>query len=110
MTNPWWRVTGAWPNDSSSDILVGERLAKRRLLKTGDEVWLSEPYPVAHAPGETIRVSGILSTGGPEDDEIVAPLGLAQRLLGKPGAVRRVYVSALTKPEDALARRDPKSM
>jgi putative ABC transport system permease protein len=110
MTNPWWRVTGSWPNDDSSDILVGERVAKRRWLKTGDEVWLSEPHPVAHAPGETIHVSGILSTGGPEDDEIVAPLGLAQRLLGKPGAVRRVYVSALTKPEDALARRDPKSM
>jgi putative ABC transport system permease protein len=110
MTNPWWRVTGSWPNDDSSDVLVGERVAKRRWLKTGDEVWLSEPHPVAHAPGETIHVSGILSTGGPEDDEIVAPLGLAQRLLGKPGAVRRVYVSALTKPEDALARRDPKSM
>ena len=109
-TNPWWRVTGSWPNDDSSDVLVGERVAKRRWLKTGDEVWLSEPHPVAHAPGETIHVSGILSTGGPEDDEIVAPLGLAQRLLGKPGAVRRVYVSALTKPEDALARRDPKSM
>jgi putative ABC transport system permease protein len=109
-THPWWRVTGSWPNDDSSDVLVGERVAKRRWLKTGDEVWLSEPHPVAHAPGETIHVSGILSTGGPEDDEIVAPLGLAQRLLGKPGAVRRVYVSALTKPEDALARRDPKSM
>ena len=27
-----------------------------------------------------------------------------------PGAVRRVYVSALTKPEDAFARRDPKSL
>jgi len=109
-THPWWRVSGAWPNDDSSDILVGERLAKRRGLKTGDEVWLSEPYPVAHDSGETIRVSGILSTGGPEDDEIVSPLGLAQRFLAKPGAVRRVYVSALTKPEDALGRRDPKSM
>ena len=31
-------------------------------------------------------------------------------MLGRPGAVRRVYVSALTKPEDAFARRDPKSM
>jgi putative ABC transport system permease protein len=109
-THPWWRVSGAWPNDDSSDILVGERLAKRRWLKTGDEVWLSEPYAVAHAPGETIHVSGVLSSGGPEDDEIIAPLGLAQRFLAKPGAVRRVYVSALTKPEDALARRDPKSM
>src|SRR5205807_4738657 len=42
--------------------------------------------------------------------EVVAPLGVAQQILGKPGAVRRIYVSALTKPEDALARRDPKTM
>ena len=41
---------------------------------------------------------------------MVAPLALAQEMLGKPGAVRRVYVSALTKPEDALARRDPRTM
>ena len=55
-------------------------------------------------------IAGILSTGGPEDDQIVAPLALAQQILGKPGAVRRIYVSAVTKPEDAFARRDPKSM
>jgi putative ABC transport system permease protein len=60
--------------------------------------------------GRQLRVSGILSTGGTEDDEIVAPLGLAQEILGRPGAVRRIYVSALTKPEDAFARRDPRSM
>jgi putative ABC transport system permease protein len=40
----------------------------------------------------------------------VAPLAVAQQVLGKPGAVRRIYVSAMTKPEDALARRDPKTM
>ena len=40
----------------------------------------------------------------------MAPLGLAQQILGRPGAVRRIAVSALTKPEDALARRDPKSL
>ncbi len=61
-------------------------------------------------PADRLRVSGILSTGGSEDDQIVAPIALAQEILGKPGAVRRVYVSALTKPEDAFARRDPKSM
>ena len=55
-------------------------------------------------------MSGILSTGGAEDDEVVAPLSMAQQILGKPDAVKRVYVSALTKPEDAFARRDPKSL
>ncbi|HVI08234.1 MAG TPA: ABC transporter permease [Candidatus Binatia bacterium] len=100
-THPWWKVDGAWPGDESRDVLLGERLARRLGANTGDSIGVS---------GRSLRVSGVLSSGGAEDDEIVAPLVLAQEILGKPGAVRRVYVSALTKPEDALARRDPKSM
>jgi putative ABC transport system permease protein len=100
-THPWWKVSGAWPEDSSRDVLLGERLAGRLGEKTGDEITVA---------GRQVWVSGILSTGGAEDDEIVAPLVLAQEILGRPGAVRRIYVSALTKPEDAFARRDPKSM
>ncbi len=100
-THPWWKVSGTWPDDSSQDVLLGERLASRLDTKSGDEITLS---------GRPLHVNGILSTGGPEDEEIVAPLALAQEILGKPGAVRRVYVSALTKPEDAFARRDPRSM
>jgi putative ABC transport system permease protein len=100
-TYPWWRVSGSWPEDSSRDVLLGERLALRLGKKSGDEITLS---------GRSLRVIGILSTGGAEDDEVVGPLALAQELMGKPGAVRRVYVSALTKPEDAFARRDPKSL
>ena len=101
ITDPWWKVDGAWPNDESSDVLLGQHLAARLGRKPGDEIEIG---------GQPHRVSGILSTGGAEDEQIVAPLSLAQQILGRPGAVRRVYVSALTKPEDALGRRDPKSM
>lgn len=100
-THPWWRVSGSWPDDNSRDVLLGEKLATRLQSKPGDGIILS---------GRQLRVSGILSTDGAEDEQIVAPLAMAQEILGKPGAVRRVYVSALTKPEDAFARRDPKSM
>jgi putative ABC transport system permease protein len=100
-THPWWRVSGAWPDDSSTDVLLGERLAAQLSAKPGDQITIS---------GRRVRISGILSTAGSEDDQIVAPIALAQEILGKPGAVRRVYVSALTKPEDAFARRDPRSM
>jgi putative ABC transport system permease protein len=100
-THLWWRVSGAWPDDNSRDLLIGEKLASRLGEKSGDELSVS---------GREFHVSGILSTGGTEDDQIVAPLAVAQEILGKPGAVRRIYVSALTKPEDALARRDPKSL
>ena len=100
-THPWWRVSGAWPDDSSRDVLIGERLASRIGVKPGDHITLS---------GRDLRVSGVLSTGGAEEEQFVGSLALAQEILAKPGAVRRVYVSALTKPEDAFARRDPKSM
>jgi putative ABC transport system permease protein len=100
-THPWWRVEGAWPEDGSADILVGTSLAARLGRRAGDRIEIA---------GQEHRVAGVLSTGGAEDEQIVAPLGVAQQILARPGAVRRIYVSALTKPEDALARRDPKSM
>jgi putative ABC transport system permease protein len=100
-THPWWEVQGAWPDDSSSDVLLGDHLAAKLNLRAGQEIEID---------GKPRRIAGILSTGGEEDNGIVAPLPLAQQILGKPGVVRRIYVSAVTKPEDAFARRDPKTM
>jgi putative ABC transport system permease protein len=110
ITHPWWKVSCGdgtespncgWPADDSQNVLLGERLATKLERKPGDTIEVS---------GRQLAISGILSTGGAEDDQIVAPLALAQQILGKPGAVRRVYVSALTKPQDALSVRDPKTM
>ena len=100
-THPWWEVQGSWPDDHSTDVLLGEHLVSKLNLRVGQEIEIA---------GQSRRIVGILSTGGPEDDQIVAPLPLAQQILGQPGAVRRIYVSAVTKPEDAFARRDPKNM
>ena len=98
---PWWRISGNWPGDNSSEVLLGERLAAKLNAAPGEKVALS---------GRPFQVTGVVYTGGSEDDEVVAPLSVAQQILGKPDAVKRVYVSALTKPEDAFARRDPKSL
>jgi len=98
---PWWKVSGMWPEDDSQDVLVGEKLAAALGRKPGDEIELA---------GHPHRVAGVLSTGGVEDDQIVAPLAVAQGVLGRSGVVRRLYVSALTKPEDAFGRRDPKTL
>jgi putative ABC transport system permease protein len=110
ITHPWWKVVCApvqespncaWPADDSQNVLLGERLATELHQRAGATIEIA---------GRPLRISGILSTGAAEDDQIVAPLGLAQQILGKPGAVRRVYVSALTKPQDALATQDPQTM
>jgi putative ABC transport system permease protein len=101
ITFPWWKVNGAWPADDSDNVLIGEKLAGERGIAVGQQVEINrKPYPVA----------GILSTGGPEDGEVVAPLALAQVISSQPGAVGKIFVSARTKPEDAFARRNPDTL
>jgi putative ABC transport system permease protein len=101
-TNPWWKVEGAWPADSSPDILVGQTLAAKLNKKPGDTLAINGDA--------TYRVAGLLSSGGADDERIFAPLAVAQKLLGRPGAVHSINVSAITKPEDDFARRDPKTL
>lgn len=98
---PWWKVQGAWPGDDSQDVLVGETLASATDVQPGSEL---------NVNGTVHQVSGILSTGGAEDDQIVASLAVAQQVAGKPGAVGKIFVSAVTKPEDAFARRNPDTL
>jgi putative ABC transport system permease protein len=100
-THPWWNVNGAWPEDDSDDVLIGEALAQTSGLKAGDAISIG-----SHAS----RISGVLTADAAANNEIIAPLHLAQAILGRAGAVKQIYVSALTKPEDELARRDPSSM
>jgi putative ABC transport system permease protein len=107
QTSPWWHVEGRWFADDAQECIVGRNFAQKNHLAVG--AWLSLYKEWAHQ-GHAVRVAGILSTGGPEDDAVVAPLVLAQLISGKPGQYRRLYVSALSKPEDDFARRDPKSM
>jgi putative ABC transport system permease protein len=57
-----------------------------------------------------LQVRGILETGGPEDEQIFASLETVQRLTGLEGRIRRLEVSALTKPEDDFARADVTQM
>lgn len=100
-TFPWWKVNGAWPADDSNSVLVGERLARKQGIAPGQQIAIN---------GNPYRVSGILSTGAAEDGQIVAPLATAQALAQQPGAVSKIFVSAVTKPEDAFARRNPDTL
>jgi len=104
---PTWKLDGAWPEDDSNDVVLAAPLAEKLFIKPGDHVTIS--LLNSSGPGRDVRVSGILPEGEGVGDT-TAPLALAQEILGRPGAVRRIYVSALTKPEDAFGRRDPKSM
>jgi putative ABC transport system permease protein len=53
-THPWWKVSGAWPDDGSRDVLVGERLAARLSAKSGDDICTSAGFSLP-AELKTIR-------------------------------------------------------
>lgn len=116
--HPTWKVAGQWPrDDEATTCLVGRRLAGALGIRQGATVYPShlggdDRRPVAVTAASSpllsiaLQVRGILETGGPEDDQIMAPLPVVQKLAGLEGKVRRVEVSALTKPEDEFARSD----
>ncbi|MBB3324027.1 ABC transporter permease [Atlantibacter sp. RC6] len=101
--SPYWQVTGAWPQEPVAEqpqTLAGLALAKRLGLKAGDVLKLQ-----GEKTAQTVTVSGILASGGDEDNQLVMPLSIAQTLLGLPGKVQAIRVSALTVPENELSRR-----
>ncbi len=104
-TDPWWHVEGSWFADDAAECVVGASLARRAGITIGQTLQVN-------AGGLTLplRVTGIVTTGGQEDDAVVAPLEIAQRLSDHPGQYRRLLVSALTKPEDAFSQHDPSAM
>ena len=106
-TNPWWHVAGRWFSQHASECVIGKNFAWRNGMKVGEFLNVSAGD---HTHWIALRVTGLLASGGPEDDGIVAPIEIAQQLAEKPGRYRKLYVSALTKPEDDFARRDPATM
>lgn len=101
----WWSVEGEWlSEDDASGSMIGSELAKKTGLKIGDEFRLNQ---------ETFTVKGIFDAGGDEDDNVYINLHSSQLLFNKEGLVSSIDVSALTTPDNDLARRaaqDPNSL
>jgi len=101
----WWSVEGDWlSEDDESAAMIGSELAKKTGLKIGDEIKLNE---------KTFTVKGVFDAGGDEDDNVYINLHAAQLLFNKEGLLSSIDVSALTTPDNDLARRaaqDPNSL
>jgi putative ABC transport system permease protein len=120
ITNPWWKIEsgGRWFREDNptqginpggykfTESVVGVTLAKREGILVGQKLWIGTGLGNI----EGLVVTGIAETGGAEDDAIIAPLWFAQQLANRTGMFRRLVVSAIVKPDDALGRRDPTTM
>lgn len=109
----WWDITdGTWIDEQTPEaensIMVGAELALRENLKAGDRLKLS-----GTAGEQEVTVAGVYDAGGDEDEQIYAPLSLVQALTNRSGKVASIEVSALTTPDNDLAKRaaqNPKSL
>lgn len=113
-THPWWQIRGHWFHDDSNEGVVGSALAATYPggIVPGQTIDIAENGGATQGAAKPLQllVTGIVTTGGTEDQAILVPLSVAQELSGHQGQFRQLFVSALTKPADALADRDPKSL
>lgn len=111
QTNPSWQIQGRWFGDGAEEAVVGSALAARapKTFLIGTTVYVAREHEGSIIP-TPLTITGIVSTGDAEDNAILVPLSVAQAISNHPGQFRQLFVSALTKPADALADRDPKSL
>jgi putative ABC transport system permease protein len=109
-THPWWKIEGRWFADGANECVLGSALAQTMPgVKPGQTIYVRDRRSRAAADAKPdaipLLVTGIVSADDAEDEGILVPLSLAQKISGHAGEFRQLFVSALTKPADALAER-----
>lgn len=101
----WWEVSGEWLGENDEDaVMLGRLLAETCSLHVGDTITLN---------GKAFTVRGIYNDGGSDDSKILMTLPAVQDLMNLHGRVSTIEVSALTTPDNDLARKaaqDPHSL
>lgn len=101
----WWHIEGEWPADTDAEgAVIGKAVASDNNLNVGDT------FSVTHDDRSIdLTVRGIVTTGAEDDEQIFTQLAVAQNLIDRPGAVGQIEVSALTTPDNELARKAAKN-
>lgn len=77
---PYWEIDGELPS-GADEILIGENVAQLYRFQVGQKVGLTEPTK-ADGTAKQLTVSGILRTGGAEDDLVVMSLDTLKEFTG----------------------------
>ena len=101
----WWEITdGRWLNEANAgaddEIMVGALLAGEKRWTVGERVTLGD---------RPMTIVGIYDAGGDEDMQVFATLDAVQAMTDREGKVASIEVSALTTPDNDLARRAAKN-
>ena len=101
----WWDIEGEWLKENDDDfVMLGKLIASKYNLKVGDEITLNN---------KNFKIKGIFHDGGNSDEKILMTLPAVQNLMNLQNKISEIEVSALTTPDNDLARKaaqDPKSL
>lgn len=105
----WWDVKGEWlsENDDAS-VMIGSILASENNIHVGDSITLMKDENA-----KNFTVKGIFNDGGNADRKILMTLPALQEFMNLHGKISTIEVSALTTPDNDLARKaaqDPRSL
>ena len=105
----WWEVKGEWLSEDDLDkVMLGSLIAGKYNINIGDKI------KVKGSKGEKeLIVKGIINSGGDDDQTIYMNLKNVQDLYGLEDKVYMIEVSALTTPDNDLAKKaaqDPNSL
>ena len=107
----WWNydLKGEWLSENDDDfVMLGSLFAEQNDIKPGDALKL-----LNNSREKVVVVKGIYTDGGQADNQILCTLKTAQELLDLNNKVSLIEVSALTTPDNDLARKaaqDPRSL
>ena len=102
----WWDVkNGQWIDEQSGSggenpTMVGVALAEKLGVSTGDKLEVK-----TSKGSKALVITGVYDAGGDEDEQIFTTLKTAQELSGTKGLIDSIEVSALTTPDNELARK-----
>ncbi len=110
-TSPYWSIDGEWPS-SSEEILVGEDIAENLQLSVGECITVS--YTPQDSDSEEVlldnyidfEITGILSTGGDEEEYVYISTEDMNTLTGISDDIDLVELSVLADSERLSAYAD----
>ena len=105
----WWDITsGEWINEQDENavnqIMAGSAVAQQEGWQVGDAVQIA-----VGNERRDVTVKGIFESGDDTDNQIYAPLDLVQNLTNRENKVSTIEVSAITTPDNDLAKRAAKN-
>ena len=83
-TSPYWLVSGSYPK-AENEVLLGQTVAAALALNAGEEVMLNGIDSFEKPFSEKFKISGILQTGGSEEECLYLTLSKLEALMKDSG-------------------------